>query len=46
MLGLSKSFIITFILAIIIGYGTHNIQNFFVIMVMYVIIRIIWNILT
>lgn len=46
MLGLSKSFVIVLVLASIIGYGTHNISNFVAIMGIYIVIRIIWNILT
>jgi hypothetical protein len=46
MLGMSKSFIIMLALASIIGWGTHNINNFLVIMGIYVIIRIIYNILS
>lgn len=46
MWGLSKGFIISLALALIIGFGTHNIKNFFVIMAVYVIGRIIWNILS
>lgn len=46
MLGFSKPFVIVLAIASIIGFGTHNIQNFIVIMGMYIIIKVIWNILT
>jgi cyanate permease len=46
MLGLSKGFIIAAVLATIIGYGTHSINNFLVIIITFVIAKIILNILS
>jgi len=46
MLGISKWFIIALILAIIVGIGTHNFVNFLIIIGVYAIGKIIFNILT
>jgi hypothetical protein len=46
MLGMSKLFVIVLAICAIIGYGTHNIYNFFSLMLLYVIFRVIYNILT
>ena len=46
MLGMSKGFVITLALAGIIGWGTHSFNNFLTVMAIYVIVRIIWNVLT
>jgi hypothetical protein len=46
MLGFSKLFIIVLALAAIIGFGTHNFNSFLAIMIIYIIGRIIFNILS
>jgi hypothetical protein len=46
MLGMSKTFVIVLIIASIIGYGTKDWNNFFIILLFYIIIKIIWNLLT
>lgn len=46
MLGISKLFIAVLAIATIIGVGTHSFLNFFVIVGIYAIIKIIYNILT
>ena len=46
MLGLSKSFAITLFIAGIIGWATKNFNNFLVIVISYIIIKIVWNFFT
>jgi hypothetical protein len=46
MLGMSKSFVITLGIAGIVGWGTHNFYNFLVIMLIYIIIKVVYNFLT
>lgn len=46
MLGLNKGFVIALFLACVIGYGTKSWQNFFVIIGVYAIFRIAWNLFT
>ena len=45
-LGFSKSFVIILFVAIAIGYATQNWHNSLVIIGVFAIIKIIWNILT
>lgn len=44
--GFSKAFVIFLFLAIAVAYGTRNWYNGFVILAVFAIIKIIWNILT
>ena len=46
MFGFSKSFVIVLAFAGIVGWGTHNWYNFLSIMIVYVVFKIIWNVLT
>lgn len=46
MLGFSKSFAICILIACLISYGMKNIYFGIQIVLVYIIIRIIWNILT
>lgn len=46
MLGLSKVFVIVLALAALVGWGTHSFMNFFVIVAIYAIGKIIYNALT
>lgn len=43
---MSKSFIIALILGAIIGYGTHSFNNFFIILFVYIVGRILYNVFT
>lgn len=44
--GWSKNFVIFLFIAVGVGYGTHNWNNFFSILGFFIIIRIIWKLLT
>jgi len=44
--GFSKVFVIIFFIAIAVGYGTQNWHNSLVILAVFAIIKIIWNIFT
>ena len=46
MLGLSKGFVIALAIAGVVGYGTHSWNNFFVIMLIFIIVKIVYNFLT
>lgn len=46
VLGMSKTFVIVLAIAAGIGYGTHNWYNFLSIMIIWIVFKIIWNILT
>lgn len=46
LFGFSKVFIIILFLAAVVGWGTHNLYNFIVIMGIYIIIKVIWNLLS
>jgi len=46
VLGLSKPFIIFFIISIGLGYGTRNWRTTVVLMIIYAIVIIIWRFLT
>jgi hypothetical protein len=41
---MSKVFIIALLLALAVGYGTHNWNNAFIILIVYIIGRIIFNV--
>lgn len=45
-IGFSKTFVVIFFIAIAVGYGTHNWHNSLVILGVFAILKIIWNILT
>jgi hypothetical protein len=46
MLGLSKVFIGVTALAAIVGFGTHSFLNFFAMMLVYIVLKVIYNLLT
>ena len=46
LFGMSKAFVIVLALATLLAFATHNFYNFIVLMGIYIVVKIIWNILT
>lgn len=45
-IGFSKTFVFIFFIALAIGYGTQNWHNTVVLLLMFAILKIVWNIMT
>jgi hypothetical protein len=46
VLGFAKSFVIFIFIAAAIGYGTHNWNNFWIVIGVFALFRFVWKLLT